>query len=119
MKIKQEIYNHLAKYAGVYLPAEVLDAVVANAKTSSIFSLLSGLEHDKSLKQYDNPAMGAYVVEFEFGDAKIVKQVDVKTGEVIKVHKSLQEAAESIGKGTGNISNAIKYGRKAYGYYWK
>lgn len=49
-----------------------------------------------------------------------VAQIDATTGRIIKVFRSMTEAAKSFGsKRNTNISNAIKRGHKAFGYAWQ
>lgn len=51
---------------------------------------------------------------------KLVDQIDILTGKIIKSYQSLKEAAESIGTTSGNIS-ACCHGRlkQTSGYVWR
>lgn len=62
-------------------------------------------------------------------NSKPVKQIDIKTGEVLKVFKSAKEAGESLGKPKGNseiikvckhyVSPSGKHYLTAFGYKWE
>lgn len=52
--------------------------------------------------------------------AKRVKQIDIKTGEVINIYKSIREAAKKLNRSCSDISLCAN-GKlnKAYGYIWR
>ena len=52
---------------------------------------------------------------------KPVKQIDIVTGEVIAIFKSVRDAGRAMGKKNGNRIGEVCSGKhkSAYGYFWQ
>lgn len=134
MNTKKELYNYFANVHGMFLPMyqleKAMESLQEKMKTTSFFNAIVLVEKDffQDKNKYKDSKKGAYVLDSELQNImmsieKSVIQYDLKSGEVIAEHKSLVDAAKSIGKtrkDVGNISKAADGKRKsAYGYKWK
>ena len=108
---KEDLHNMLVEYEGNFTQVGKLYNLSDNAIR-------------KKCENYDLPTHSAdYKVDptpkkpYE----RAVKQIDVKTGEVIQIFCSTNEAARSLGKVKGNhITEVCKgKGKTAHGYKWE
>ena len=108
---KEELYSKLVEYKG-------------NFTQVGRFYNLSDNAIRKRCKHFDLPIHSS---DYKVAPTpkkpyeRAVKQIDVKTGEVIQIFCSTNEAARSLGKAKGNhITEVCKgKGKTAHGYKWE
>ena len=108
---KEELYSKLVEYKGNFTQVGRLYNLSDNAIR-------------KRCKHFD---LSTYSSDYKVAPTpkkpyeRAVKQIDVKTGEVIQIFCSANEAARSLGKAKGNhITEVCKgKGKTAHGYKWE